>query len=526
MNKRKWWNLAGILLWTAAVAMLVVSVFLSFSNDIWYDEMFTMGLISKPYRELINIAARDVHPPLYYCIVKLAVDITTVAFPGADAVIIAKLVSVLPFLFLLLLSLTGIRRNFGMLSGGLFAFLILSMPNLPDYTVEIRMYGWSMLFLTWGMVCAYELLNGKAKGKEQTRKQQYIKWGEITLCAMAACYTHYFACVAAVMIYGYLFVTILFNQKQNREQNKKGRWYPFVISGFLCVLCYLPWAGAVFSQVSQVSESYWILPLSWRTLGGCLKFIFKPAGANGLFGILLAVLLFGSFAVVCFRRMLKRDRLSGFILGCLMMLGGLVCFGFVLSFLLRPIFVYRYMLPALGVFWLAFAVAFGDTQSELCKSNRIRLACDTVILLLYLICGVVSYRAFYGEEMWKRVQMQQTRQGLEVIQPGDKLVFNFNHTQGVVGYYLSNDCYLYESTPEELLVVMYPNLLDLEDDNGAEPINTIREWLAQGETVWFLGSGNARDEVTASWLKNGIITQEQGSYLVERYWFNLYAVHD
>ena len=52
------WLLTGI-----SILMLIKSVMLCFCNDIWYDELFTVGMIEHSYGELIAFTARDVHPP-------------------------------------------------------------------------------------------------------------------------------------------------------------------------------------------------------------------------------------------------------------------------------------------------------------------------------------------------------------------------------------------------------------------------------------------------------------------------------
>lgn len=54
----------GLLLIGISVLMLGKSVALCFSNDIWYDELFTVGMIEHSYGELIRFTAADVHPPL------------------------------------------------------------------------------------------------------------------------------------------------------------------------------------------------------------------------------------------------------------------------------------------------------------------------------------------------------------------------------------------------------------------------------------------------------------------------------
>ena len=87
-RKLTWDEVLGILLFLLAACFLAVSVFLCFSDDIWYDELFTMGLAGQSFGELISVTARDVHPPLYYMIVKLflmlfqALGICPASVPG------------------------------------------------------------------------------------------------------------------------------------------------------------------------------------------------------------------------------------------------------------------------------------------------------------------------------------------------------------------------------------------------------------------------------------------------------------
>ena len=282
-QRLKWDNTIGILLWAVGIVLLSVSVFLSFSGDIWYDELFTMGLVKQPLGKLISMTARDVHPPFYYLLLKLFLLPLNGMGAGLYAqTAAAKLFSVLPFFFCLLYGITKVRKNFGMLTAGLFSFLLLSMPQIAGYTVEIRMYGWGLFFVTAGMLHAYELTKeegnepGEAKGELDLfgnfHKGGFSNWFFLTIYSLAACYTHYFACVAACMIYVYLLAAFL----QQHKLKKKIKAY--LLSGLCCVAGCLPWIiSAVRFQVGQVSSSYWIQPLSWRTLGGCVKFLFTPS---------------------------------------------------------------------------------------------------------------------------------------------------------------------------------------------------------------------------------------------------------
>ena len=124
-----------------------------------------------------------------------------------------------------------------------------------------------------------------------------------------------------------------------------------------------------------------------------MKFVMKPAFTNGILSVILAVVMF----VICvlvfvygatkvyhygtekykktqnesaidseepIRFGIQSSKHFGFALAGVGVLIGLVVFGFVASALLRPIFVYRYLIPALGCFWLGFAVVFNEMWEE------------------------------------------------------------------------------------------------------------------------------------------------------------------
>lgn len=534
-------ELAGILFFLLGAGMLICSAFLCFSSDIWYDEVFSLGLVRKPVGELISITARDVHPPLYYLILKLlltAVPENTVAMQVA----VAKLVSWLPFLCMLLLATFPVKKYFGTWSAGLFFFLTMSMPGLSEYTVEIRMYSYAALFVTIAMTEAWGVLTeGRLKN-----------WILLTGAALCACYTHYFACVAACMIYLYVLLALLLKK---RKKELKG----YLISAAVCIICYLPWLlTAVTKQVSQVKENYWIQPVSLRTLGGCVKFLFAPAFSSEKVSAATAVVLFllfaGEMVFAVFHLLSLRNQESSslfvrgvvqereeaaqdadrliFSLGCLMPLIGIIIFGFLASILIKPIFVYRYMIPAMPCMWLSLAV-FPENRN--CRAEDFltgrkrkgKTAAATAVLLLLMIVGIQDFRAFYGNEMWKRKQMKEAQTVLTKLSEEETItIFNFGQLQAVMAYYEGTDSYLWYERSEELVRELFPEVHDLVEGEFTDEagISQLKDLLKDGRTVYFLGSGNARDEIVAKWQEAGISVREDGSAMIERYWFNLYAL--
>lgn len=630
-------DILGYLFLGLSVIMLGRSLMLCFCNDIWYDELFTVGMIEHSYGELIAFTARDVHPPLYYCIVKFVVELCKLTEVQASAVAIAKTVSVLPYFILLIYCVTFIRRRFGIFVGGLFLFCAVAMPQLSSYTVEVRMYSWALLFVTAAFLHAYGVVSRPCKDKDfagrsrqeagamtleraSRRKKSDVgglshvvdeenrrsnaaddenrRAGNGNICrlhavalvlyGLAAAYTQYFACVAVIMVYLYVLVVFLM-----RDRGRIKEWLLWVA---VSVAGYVPWLYALFAQITAVNENYWILPLSWRSLGGCVKFLMKPAFTNSVLSTVLAVVMFAVYTVVFIcsvfgdcgvyggyrnffreiRRKLchnrrendeKADNMyieksgksadevlisenkalhTGYMIAGIGVLAGLVLFGFVASALLRPIFVYRYMIPAMGCFWLSFTIgldrlaagvleyrhrrnAVGALEYEQRQNAKTELRGSAVLLsrtmlfavvLLVLIIGLRDYRAFMGEEEYKVLHMKQTDAALSSIAPEDIVIYNFDQVQAVTSYYLDDatDSYLWCGTAESLIQDI------IRPYGTVEQVSQIKNWCEEGRQVWFIGSFNSREDIVAEWKAAGLQVEETGSYLLERYWFNLYKI--
>lgn len=511
IKKIRYANWIGGLLSVISVILAAISVGLSFSGDIWYDELFTMGLTGHSFQELIGFTARDVHPPFYYMFVKVVRDLFDLLIPSSKiaadtvhAVIVGKICSVIPFVLLIMYALTKIRRNFGLLTAGIFTFCIVTMPQLSQYTTEIRMYSLALFLVTAAFLHAYDIVK---EGK--TKDFIYL-----TIYGILAAYTHYFACVAIALVYLYL---LLWNLWIGRVGKLYKKWLACV--GF-SILAYLPWMYTVAAQVLQVKENYWILPLTFRSIGGCVKFLLKPSFSNDKWNVLIAVLLFAIYGASFFYTLWKNRQEKknteirqedGFLTAGLFILAGLTAFGFAASLLIRPVFIYRYMLPAMGCFWLCFAICIGRLHSK--KMLFLPL------MLLLLTVGLTDYKSFMKEELWKKEQMNLTVRELEQIGQEAAVVFNFNQMQGTLGYYLPNETYLWMQEPEDLIYEMFDNRYDVM---SAEEI---KSWLIKDRKVWFIGSGNAREDLLEEWKNEGIAATEKATCLLERYWFNLYELN-
>lgn len=214
----------GYVFFAISLVFLVFTSYLAFSKPyVWTDETFTLNIVKLPLNELLNLTSIDVHPPLYYLIYKFFIKIMNfVNFK--DIIAIGRFVSLLPVYLLFALSLTKIRKNFGWLTAGIFTLTLISMPQLMNFFIELRMYGWGLFFVTTSFI----LINDMMIEKESDN----IKWILLTLLTLASLYTHYYVAIASALIYLCLLVYLI---KNNKDEIKK-----WLISVIVIVIGYIP----------------------------------------------------------------------------------------------------------------------------------------------------------------------------------------------------------------------------------------------------------------------------------------------
>ena len=614
-------NGCGVLFLFLGILSFFVCLLQAFGQDIWFDEVFSVNFIQHSYKEIAALTGKDVHPPLYYWYLKLFHDIGKVLVPAASSIVLCKLASMLPFVGIFVYTLTAIRKNFGLHIAGLFWFLIMTMPQISNYTVEIRMYSLALFFITAAFVHSCELVRafpaqgvseaertaepGVAAGTEETAEpgvaagteeaaepgaaagteeaaepgaagsevtsgavlasgsvtgeNGLIKWWKrnkhwllFWVYGILTAYTQYYACVAVIAIYIALFVFFVvkahkgktektsckkthIHKEQLKEQEAiltkahvKG-WKAehtteqetgriagkcigkVLLCAGLSVLAYLPWLPFFFSQVRTVSSSYWIQPLTWKSIFGCMKYIFLPVSYAVKKNYVLAcvmILLFGAAFLYSFLMKRKDARGRFFLLTGLWIAVFTTLIGFVCSILNRPIFVYRYLIPYLGAMWLVAAVVLWDF---------IEINWGILLFVPFLLSGYSNMQGFYGEENKKIVEMKATQSFLADFPKDAVVLCNFNHVQAVTACYLkdSNEIWLYGSNPEDLIAELLPQCRGLED-------TTELSQLVKERDVYFFGSFNSREELLKEWETEGIAYTEEGTYLLERYYFNVY----
>lgn len=492
-------SVLGIMAFVFSGAFFIYILKFAFGADIWYDEVFSLMFVRGGIPDIIKATARDVHPPLYYIYLKSFTYLFTKIMGEEYFFFAAKAASLFPFAVLLIVNIIYIRKRFGLFVSGLFALFISVMPQIPIYYLEIRMYSLALLFVTLHVLVAERLVNWDVSGK-------IILYFGFLILGILTAYTQYYACIATIGIY--VATVLLLLAKRDDAGKKSAAWILFSAI-FSCVI-YLPWIPVVLSQMKNISGSYWIQPLTLRSIAGCVKFVTLPEGNTSKIAYIFVGLMLLSM-LAAFIRSLGTNGIMRFFFLMLSPVVIVVLSGFALSALGTPIFVYRYLVPTLGAFWLFIAII---TDRAIDKIPLV------LLIIPFIMVGEMNIKGFCYEEQKKVDAAKNAFETINEIPDNSAIITNFDHVTAVISYYRP-DCsvYLYEAPIDRLLVENLGNITELIKDED------VKELVASSSDVYFLGSFNSREEIVENWKGLGINSDLLGEALVERYWINFYRLY-
>lgn len=381
---------------------IIMQCVCSFIMDIWVDEAFSLAMIKHSYREMITLTAMDVHPPLYYLILKLFVDIIHSFAASVPVAYLAKLASVVPMILLLALSMTKVRKNWGDFVSGLFSVCIVGMSGMLAHSVEIRMYSWGLFFVLAAFLEFYDIL------KADKRKS----WALFVLFSLAAAYTHYFACVSVAFLYLCLLIYLI---RYAKAQLKK--WLLF--SG-ITIVGYFPWLIVFLKQAKTVSEDYWIAEIGFSDILAFLNYMFE-----NLYLFIFCILCFSFFLIALLKKAISKEDACA-VMTAVIVPFGTIFVGIAASLLIRPVFISRYMVPSLACLWLGITLAV-----YLCRQTFIQLA-YAIVILVFCSAQIVF---FSNSELSLSAQCSDTAAFMEENEGSVFLTDNLHVQRAIVELY-------------------------------------------------------------------------------------------
>ena len=416
------------IVWLTLLA-LILRLFQLAEWSFWHDEALTVLLAQKPLGELIAITAADVHPPLYYLVVKLF----TVAgqnewlarFPsalsGAGAVFV--------------LTLLG-RELFDDEVGLAAGFIMAISPLQLFYAQEARMYTLLLLLTIFSAWCLFRAL----------REDRLFWWVLYSGGTTLACYTAYFAfpVLAAMGLYVLLV------------DRRRGRVFHFLLSMGVVILLYFPWIGILTSQTRAVFDTYWI-----ETPHPLLLFTTLSAFFTGytlpVWGIVvaLAATLLIIFVVLNNVRHAFNNDVPVQPLLWLLLWGFVPLLGtFIISLLLIPMFQLRTVITAAPAFYLL--VGWGLARTPHRKLNILIFG----PLLAMMLISVLNF--YFNPTFAKPGWREAARFVFEHTQPGDVIL----HTSP--GSYLP--FLSYERSEHSAEHILLPDPKVMRENAASQPI--------------------------------------------------------
>lgn len=456
-----------IVYWILGILGTAVFVSLIFNRNIWMDEAYSGNMLRNSYGKLLQEAAGDTLPPLYYFLVKPITDLFGFSLP------VLKLASILPMVLTMALGAWMLRKYFNDRTAWFYMVCIAVMPQMMEYGVQIRMYSWAMFFTTACGFMGYEVYKTNSKRA----------WAFFTLATLGAAYTHHFAFVACGFVYLFLLVYFAVFQRKRLKA-----WCFSVLTVFLL---YLPWGVVFIKQFGRVNDNFWIPPITIPVAFAIARFPF--ISGNDFFSALL--LLLTILAGVCFLVHKKEEGdWFAFLAPCVFV--GTFLFGFVFSKLFSSILCNRYLFPALGLFWVFLAVEAGKLKQKWLYG---------VVLAVVCMIGVSTYIKQYRIEYVKGTE--EVEAFFEENLQEEDAIISSNGAMGIVFQFL------------------YPEVLNIYENTSNLDMN--QQIIKQVEEVkgnlWYVFTPGDNPHYK-SYTDRGYQMELIGSYNIDGCEFELYRM--
>lgn len=408
----KQWHIAVIV-----IGIIFVSLG-AFHSNLWFDESYSVGLARHTFGEIWSIGGHDVHPILYYWMLRIVYLMT------GGTIMAYRIFSVIPIAIMIILGYTHIRKDFGEKTGFIFSFLSAFLPEMAQYAIEIRMYSWAILAVTILALYAYRL----------TKEDNTKNWIIFGLSSLASIYLHYYGLMAAGLINVFLLIYLIVKRR------KKG--IIFIISfGILQGLAYLPWLVNFATQLSNVSSGYWIgfsFPKTpMELLSSQLAGYVKTSDYTGLLvPTVLALELYAYIIYKTYKYAKAKEDLTSFKWSVIVYFAVILAAIIITALMKTSILYYRYLFVITGLY--IFAVSFILGKEE----NKIEIvAILSVIAILGVYNNIVMMKDNYDYSNQEPIKYLN-----ENVKEGDTIVYaDFGGGSVVAVQFADNQVYFYNA---------------------------------------------------------------------------------
>lgn len=411
-----------VLIWLYATVLFMLNFVRIFDNNFWGDETFTTNLVQQSFSKIVSITAADVHPPLYYFIVR----IFYLVFGKHGWVF--HLVSLIPCFITIVFAMTVIWKKVAPEASLVLITLLCLSNNAVTYNVEVRMYSWAALFVLFSFYEVYRLL-------QDGKTLNYVLF---VFFSLAAAYTHYYALLSVAFFYICIIGYTLFFRMLDTKN--------IVAACLSTVILYLPWMGIVIKTVMRSTDNFWLTTIP--TFKESIDYLFSyqidaEVGGALIIGLLFVVAYETNFfrlniseqnnmnIIVSTRNLRCSKEVFWIIAGLISILGTIIA-GIVVSEIIRPFYLLRYIYPVSIVAWMVLGIGISKLKGS--KFYTFILIC--FMLLIF----IPAYKSNYIYEKNDNIKLQDTLYAMRDEITSDKIILtNLTHVGWTIAEYYFPD---------------------------------------------------------------------------------------
>ncbi|MFH0818439.1 MAG: glycosyltransferase family 39 protein [Patescibacteria group bacterium] len=403
----------------------LVRLAIHFTRDLWVDEIFTSYLMQQNWWHMFSIIIHDVHPPLYYILLKiwtLIFGVSPLALRSFSLIFGLALIVMIFYLIKLIF-----KNNFLSYSA---AFIFAVNPFFADYSIESRTY---MLSALLTCLTIYFFARAWQKHKEIVFSKN---WLYLSICLGLLFLTHYV--ISVIIAINLLFIYIAVFIKNRQHKIKSNLWLIFKIS-IIPASILLLWLPAFVTQMKLNTSAYWIPKMHFSRLAvSTYAFLFgvqsnamglqnvrnitnhSPSLIIGAF-ILIVLLLSAILIIKCINKALKVY--TGLALACWLM--PIIIFLALSRYDIVNLYIERYFITS-AVYFLIYVIFILSLMNK-----KLVMA----IMFLYLILVGTIYTTAYTSDL--RYSALATKIKNE-FSASDNIYFTDMSDFQTIRYYLRN----------------------------------------------------------------------------------------
>jgi mannosyltransferase len=463
----------------AVISFVTVTLFNVTNAAIWFDEAFSSYLIQFNFWDIAKYTADDVHPPLYYWLLKM----WTWVFGNGEFGL--RTMSILFAVATIVLTFFLVRKLFGR-KAALVSLLFLALsPMLVRYADEARMYTMSAFLV---VSATYALV----KATELKQRRWWVFYGVLVALGM---WTHYFTIFVWLAHWAWHAWMTHSNGIAFKAWWKKFFDKDWVVAHIVAVAVFLPWLPFMLKQLGIVQfTGFWIGPVGVDTPTNYATNIFYYL-EHGQVQSWLALALLATVILVIvlipkvYKSFAKVEKTKFVLISSLAFVPPILLF---LASLppLRSSFVERYLIPSI-VFYAVFMAIVLVVGTK--KWRPIFRALPILVIAGMMIFGITNVYKYgnYNKNTNVHIvtrdvikEIQRTGHSGEPIIATSPWIFYeaipYNTTEHPIYFIDANTQYIYGS-------------LDMLKDNDMHKIKDLDAFAKANPVIWYLGQADSGD---------------------------------